>query len=109
MEDNDLANKVWNGLEMLRMEGIITDINESNAMEYFKRSPFYGKKKTYRIKTVNNGIVVIEKLVDGARNEALEIYYILCDNGNIYKANVLSDLFKSYLNNINDEMKNLLS
>jgi hypothetical protein len=46
MEDNDLANKVWNGLEMLRMEGIITDINESNAMEYFKRSPFYGKKKT---------------------------------------------------------------
>jgi hypothetical protein len=46
MEDYDLANKVWNGLEMLRMDGIMNDVNESNAMEYFKRSPFYGKKKT---------------------------------------------------------------
>lgn len=46
MEDQDLSNKVWNELEMFRMKYNMAEINETNAMDYFKESPFYKEKKT---------------------------------------------------------------
>lgn len=50
MENDEQANQVWSNIEWFRMNGI-SELNESNALDYFMTSPFYNKKSAKNEKT----------------------------------------------------------
>lgn len=72
---------------------------------------YEGFSSEYRIKSIKNGIIIVEKVyIEAGKNEVLEIFYMVNVGGvyNIYKANVLMDILKTHLTYINTEVQKLM-
>jgi len=125
METEEQPNQVFSNIEWLRVNNII-ELNEKNALDYFMTSPFYNSRNAkndkakkskgnilyeYRIKSIKNGIIIVEKVyIEAGKNEVLEIFYMVSFGGvyNIYKANILMDILKTHLTYINTEVQKLM-